>query len=360
MATKLSYTKVSCYNSCGYKYYLRYENGWQTNRVSSSLVFGTAVDGALNKLLITKDFEQSVVEFGAVWASQKIFGRNTEPVDLPFCKNISYSEHDYDPELLTSEDLAGLEVYSFDMGEVRLKIKETGWESLSDDEMEFHNHSCWLSLYRKGIIMLHAYNEIVLPKIKKVLAVQFEKLVVNEAGDTLTQYPDAIVEWEDGRVILFDHKTSRVKYDDGAAAKSPQLISYYYFSKEEFNITAVGFIVLSKTITKNKIKICSVCGTDGSGSRHSTCFAMNPEYGERCNGAWNVEVFPTCQIQEIIDVPNDAATDLVLDSFGLANDGIKSKSFHKNLNSCVSNFGPCEFYDHCWNKNDSNVIKPID
>ncbi len=52
------------------------------------------------------------------------------------------------------------------------------------EEREFLSYCAWLSLYRKGLMMLEAYQQNIIPKIKKVLAIQKSISLKDTEGNT--------------------------------------------------------------------------------------------------------------------------------------------------------------------------------
>lgn len=361
---RLSYSAINTYSTCGKKYDLRYNKKLRSKYFHAALAFGSSVDLGLNKLLLTRDVVEAIKEFDKSWNFQFV---NKKYVSLPEFTELVYAESDYDVELLQEEDFLKLDenIMGSDL-DITLHIdelypqileekKKVGWENLRETQRKLFNLANWLCMKRKGHIMLESYNKKILPKIKEVLAVQKENYLENPDGDKVVQYLDLVCTWEDGRNLLLDNKTSAKDYEEDQASRSPQLISYYHGAKEEYKLDAVGFIVLKKQILKNKIKICSTCGNDGSGERHKTCASDNPETGKRCNGSWNVKLNPECYIQIIINEVAPVAENLVLETFDEANIGIRNKVYNKNLGSCKTGF-LCEYLKYCWMGDNSELV----
>lgn len=293
-----------------------------------------------------------------------------------------YAEKDFDHDLIEEEDLCtvrdlfqakenkesivNLESKNanalFAIYNLIKENKETqGWENIRKDKKVFYNAMNWVCLRRKGHTMINSYYKKILPKIKEVLAVQHKFKLINDVGDEIVAIADLIVKWEDGRILLLDNKTSAKEYEKDQASRSQQLIIYYHQLKEEFKLDAVGFIVMNKSIVKNKIKICSVCGHDGTGSRARTCdVEYSPSMGakaKRCGGDWLTKCSPEAWIQTIINNVSDTAENLVLSSFDEANNGISKGVFYKNLNSCKGNGSfRCPFFEVCWKQDYSQVV----
>jgi hypothetical protein len=355
MSNKLSYSKISSYSLCGQRYYLHYIKKYREKWQRSSLLFGSAIDDALNNLLLTNDLEKSLQVFEKKWSFSFV---NKKYVPLKNNPDIVYAEKDLDLDLikLSEEDKMWLSSFK--------EYKSTKkWDQISEEERSRYNSIMWESLKVKGDIIIKDYQKKIIPQFQSVDAVQHESYLTNSEGDTVVQYLDFVATLKDGSVVLFDNKTtsSLSYYDEESAGTSQQLISYYYNNKETFKLTAVGFIVIQKTILKNKIKICSSCGKDGSESRARTCDSEKlNEKGkkERCNGEWSVTIDPECVIKMIVNPVSSAAEDLVLTTFDEANNGIKTGVYYRNLQVCKNIYGsPCQFYKLCWKGDDSDLIK---
>lgn len=364
MNKPLSFSAITTYTTCGQKYNLRYNRKLKPKYFHAALAFGSSIDVSLNELLLTKNLQKSKEVFEKSWNFQWV---NKKYVSLSKYTEIVYAETDFDEELLKEEDISKLDeilkennvdsTYLEAYSNILEEKKKKGWDNLNQNKKEFYNYCNWLSLLRKGHIMLDSYNKKVIPKINKVIAVQKEQYLENSDGDKVVQYLDAIVEWEDGRILLGDNKTSAKAYDEDSASRSPQLISYFHSSKEEYKLNAVAFWVLNKQIIKNRVKTCSKCGHDGTGARHKTCPSEVDR--QRCNGAWIEKISPECFIQTIINNVSETAERLVMSTFDEANNGIKSKNFYKNLSACQQGSIRCEFMGLCWH-NDMTEIVDLD
>lgn len=364
MKKPLSFSAITTYTTCGKKYELRYKQGLRSKYFHAALAFGSAIDISLNELLKTKNLQKANEVFEKNWTFQFV---NKKYESLSQNENLVYAESDFDKELLKEDDTIDLENFlikndlTFTSNpylyyeDILTRKKEIGWDNLSNKERQFYNYANWLSLRQKGLIMLQSYVDKILPNIIEVLAVQKEQYLINSDGDKVIQYLDLIVKWKDGRNILLDNKTSSRDYDEDSASKSPQLISYYSSSKEEYKLDAVGFIVLKKQIVKNKVKICSQCSHNGTGQRHQKC--DNIINSKRCNGEWKITIDPECFIQVIINDVHPNSEELVLSTFDEANEGIKKENFYKNLSACKNGPIICDYFKKCWYKDDSEIVK---
>lgn len=366
MSTRLSHSAVNTYTTCGKKYYYHYIKKLRPKVIHGALLFGSALDRAVNELLEKKDLEEAIKLFDKSYRYQPI---NNVPTYIPDSPNVVYSTRDFDWELLEEEDIEEynktrkkaelpdiktLESIKTDFDYITdLKAKH-GLNKLSDHEKLLLAKANWLAMRRKGHIMLTSYHKKVLPKIKTLLSVQKTINLENQEGDKVTGFLDFAVEWDDGRRYILDNKTSYMEYEPDSAMKSQQLILYYHAEKEELKLDGVGFIVLYKQINKNRVKKCSVCKFDGSGSRHKTC--SNEVDGVRCNGAWIEKIKPEARIDFILNDVPESAENLVLQTFDEANQGIKKQAFGPNLGACMAYGSPCAYYNLCWKGKDEELV----
>lgn len=213
MGIGLSHTAKNKYINCPLSYYMHYILKLREEVVGSALPFGTAIDSAQETLLKGKTLDQALKVFNEAWIAPKINGNR---VDGPTTKFIKFSKAD-------------------------------GAEGLAD--------TAWGNMKEKGELLLTAYQEEIMPRIKDVLAVQKPIFIKNDQGDFIRGFADKIVVWEDGRNILFDNKTGAKKYESDAVTvgdKAKQLGLYYEALKDEYSLDASGFIVLEKKIRKNE------------------------------------------------------------------------------------------------------------
>jgi hypothetical protein len=326
---KLSFSRVKLFQNCGLQYKYHYIDELRSIKTSSALVFGKAIDSALNSLLLDKDLEKAKNVFKAEFSNTTL---NSEKIDIESSNLIEWKEADLDQDLLFPED---------------------------KDKQNIH----FWSLYRKGIIMLDSYNTFILPKIKEVLVCQKVVNIENEMGDIIEGTIDLIARLNDDKIYLLDHKTSSFEYSNDSASKSTQLILYHYLTKESYKIDGVGFIVLNKHIWKKKEKICLVCGFNGSGTNHRKCNnniviqTQNSGSNKRCNGEWKVTIDPTCYINLILNDINPRVESLVLDTFDGVNQQIKNKEFVPNLDSCERGKLKCPYFSLCHEGKYDNLIK---
>lgn len=344
-----------------YKYH--YVDRLRPKYMSSALIFGSALDSAINNLL-KQDGKDPRNTFDYHWRWAEIAGQRTY---IPESEKVVYSNSDFDKDLLLQEDFN--ELYKktnlsseSDVLELYKKLSETkktlSWDRMSDSDKKVYNFYNWSVLRRKGHLMIDAYKKDILPNITKIHAVQKHISMENDDGDKISGFIDLIADWKDEGTIIFDLKTSTIHYDEDSVLTSPQLTLYTSAIGKEYNTRKAGYLVLKKQIDKNRQKVCSVCGYDGSGARHKTC--SNEAGGSRCGGEWIETIRPSVNYQVIIDAIPDRTEEIVMENFNQINQGIKNEQFHRNFSSCVRPWGKCEFFNKCYRNDDSDLIKQED
>ncbi len=257
---------MQLYNSCPKRYKLHYVDNLREKVSGSARVFGNAMDASLNAL-----------NTGGAWAdiyenemaAQKI---NGVLEDLSTSPNLKYSNADFDPDILSTEEKKTISGVFEEMGFIDLPsnleslheqlkaIKRT--RPFNDDERQIFQYMSWFSLKKKGKLMLEAYIEQVVPRIKRVIAVQKYFEVYNSAGDSLLGYIDMICEYvcPDGqtRLIRFDHKASSEKYTEKTIDEKKQLATYTFGTEAEWPEKDVGYIVMPKKFRKKKLPLIPI------------------------------------------------------------------------------------------------------
>lgn len=355
MNNRLSHSSVTKYMDCGEKYRLHYIEKLRSNTMSAALLFGTAIDKSVEHLVKTKDYDASIQIFNKLWKEQEINGKLTELIDNI---NIVYSNSDYDIELLDNS-------IDPEIIETAKKLKEEkGWEKLTNSEKIDYNSHLWLMAEVRGHLMLKAVQEHILPNIKEVLSTQEQINLDNGSGDTIIGYVDMVAKYKEyDTPIVFDFKTSTRAYESDAVLTSPQLSLYMHALSDKYKTRKAGFIVLSKTINKNRVKTCKRCGNVAEkGARHKTC---NKEHEldiknpgtERCGGEWEEVINPSAFVTVLIDDIPEAAENLVISNADAVNQSIKNQVFIKNFGNCHAYNRPCEFYNLCWHGKMDGLVK---
>lgn len=269
MKNRLSYTAIEKYKTCPKSYFFYYVAKLREVKLSSPLIFGGTFDNSLNSLL--KGEANYLTKFREQWEGY---------LDN---KDVKYSRTDLDESLLNDK------------------------ENTYNDQFR-----SWLSMKRKGEMMLEAYKEQVLPNIKEILAVQKFFKLQNAEGDALIGYIDLVCKWIDDRILICDNKTSGSKYEESSARESIQLANYLEAESENYeNTRNVAFIVVPKNVRKLKE--------------------------------------PRVPVQIIIDeVPMEFQQEVVAKN-NEVNDLIKDGEFPRNYSACIGKYGKCTYYNLCHN-----------
>lgn len=301
---KISYSAWGKYMQCPKLYDYHYNQRLRPCGKNSSLVFGSAMDGGLNTLLLTRDFNKALEEF------RNLF----RPEDV---KDVEFDYRDFDARLLDIKDITNNK-----------------------------NESAWKSMRVKGRLLLEAYYNEIFPLIEQVEYVQ--KRLHSRPG-----FLDAIVRIRGYGRVLLDHKTSSRPYDNNIIKSDTQLALY---AKDQ-GIEKAGFAVLIKEIDTQTIKTCTKCGFVATSGRHETC--SNTKDGKRCYGTWEEKHNPRAKTQLIIDDIPEINKQLIEDSILQVEQGIASGVYPRNLKSCNSMYGKkCPYFDKCWN-NDSRGLQIV-
>lgn len=342
---KISNSATNKYLTCAKSYELHYKQRIRPNWTSSALLFGDAIDKGLNALLLKTGNPFDVFLKG--WTNGLI---NKIPVYLPTSEKLLYAVKDYNPDLLTKEDNEDVDnrikegtIQSFDHKELAAKKAK----NLSLEEKKFFNYINWLCMKNKARYMLEGYEKEVLPRIKKVHAIQKEIKSDNGAGDSLNGFIDLIADIDDHGTVILDHKTSAMHYEPDQAAKSSQLALYLNMEGANYNTRLVGFIVMKKQLAMNRTKVCKSCGHVGEGS-HKTC--NNTINGKRCGGEWSETVSPKAEFQVIINEMPTHFEEMTMNNIDDVASAIKQEVFPRNLSACDLQFGsPCIYRNLCHN-----------
>lgn len=214
MMARISNSKLDSYSRCPRFYKFKYIEKVQADVTRSPLLFGSAMDSALNFILecIRDGVPYSVEHAKKIFTDEmnKWTGQN----HLDYFKN-EVPEIHYD------------EYYQMSQEDVERKV--------------FNN------IKERGLKCIDVYVKEVLPNIASVVEVQTKGELKNEEGDTFEFIVDAVVKLHDGRTVLLDNKTSSSKYPKNKVIKSQQL-SLYLESYPD--IKYAGYAVLIKNPDK--------------------------------------------------------------------------------------------------------------
>lgn len=353
MKNKLSHSSLSKFQDCPKAYDYHYNHKLRGTTMSAALLFGTAVDKAVEAMVKGKD--NYIEVFDKLWEEQEINGKAIKLQTFP---DIVYANNDFDIELLDTN----LDPIYFNVdiiNNVENMKKEIGFNNLQLGDKIFYNSINWFIAKKRGHLMLEAVKIEVIPKLKKVHSLQEKIDLSNESGDSVIGYTDMVADWEtEGNTVVFDFKTSTRDYAEDSVLSSPQLALYVNALKEKYNTRKAGFIVLSKVIHKNRKKICKECGNDGSGKRHKTCDAMVKDAkGVRCNGEWEETIDPKAKVTVIIDEVPEQMEEMVIENAVTINHAIDAKVYVRNFSSCVKPYGKCVYFSLCHHKSMEGLVK---
>lgn len=238
MSISVSYSALECFEQCSEKYRLRYREKLSSEKIPSPLFFGSAIDAAVELLLLKKKQCLSEKELDLLLNEDaySVFDKTMREQNgqllerNPLCE---YFYSDFDAALLTKEDFSylskaypSIEDWNDFFAYCKKYIKTHG-ELKPGSKIAFNN-LCWLSLYRKGEMMIAAYERDIFPEIHEVFDIQKEIELVNDSGDKLRGKIDFIASFKDDPTVryLVDNKTSSEPYKDDSVANSVQLAIY--------------------------------------------------------------------------------------------------------------------------------------
>lgn len=376
MATRLSFSSKNKWLQCPASYKLHYIDKWRPVTLNSNLVFGSAIDVALNWLLESKDNPEALTMAKLTFDQNFEQGQNSlrELVDLPLNPNMKYSRYDFDPDLLEKKDWAELFKYNKDFFEMKNATDEklkagVDWLDIPEEDRMVLNYANWLCMSRKGHLLLEGYHKYILPNIKRVLAVQKTVELEDEDGNVLNGVIDFIAELHDGRIAIVDNKTSSTEYEEDSVSSSEQLATYQeimnIFAEDPENewkhkIDCCAYAVMSKKLIKDITKTCKDCGHIGQGS-HKTCDNLvevpGSEKKVRCNGDWEKVKKFDVKTQFIVGTISDKYAQEVLENVTTVKSCIELGLFPKNYSACKSMFGSeCPFLKLCHKGDSSGLI----
>jgi hypothetical protein len=319
----ISFSGYKRYITCPRMYYYHDIEKDRPGKKSTALIFGSIIDSVVNDILASKCPNPHAALADAIGAAQ------TEPVEFDYA--------DFDADLV---DLPALEklarIQGWKGGDIVATVQSflKAQDSLSDKQRLVMATACWNSLLVKGEAMIDSFIRWALPNIKEVHSVQqYLK------QDGINGYLDFTCTWKDGRKILFDVKTSKMPYAPTAVTESAQLALYAAMTGYEYS----GFIVLTKTLNKNKVKTCAPCGVKIDGGNSKKC--------PKCKTALNVVQTPTSYCQILIDKIPQVNKDLTKGAISDTIKAIEAKHFPRNVTNCFNHYGKhCVYVNKCWGK----------
>lgn len=378
---RTSYSQHNTYIKCPEHWHKSYVERYKSPIEGASLYFGTAVDTAVETMLLKSGDPYQV--FNDYWRRSFNFGKATQVFDND---DITYGYKDFDKDVLTSQDLTQMGIWAQQLGITKTapnadkalelfdkitKKKKNPYKKPTKDEMKYFNRSSWLSMKRKGEWMLKSFEEQFVPLVEDVVAVQKRADIKDPAtGDSVVGYIDMILKikgYDDP--IIFDLKTAARPYSQDQLDFSEQLTLYcamkgkYAIDKSDYVDTdLVGYVVLCKDINKDKEAHCKTCGHTRTG-RHRKCDneVTDPNDANkttRCNGEWDEKVVLDPQVQVMVARKTQDQVDMLLQDIAAIIAGMKNGIIYKNTSNCLNWYGgKCAFYDACHNGDYSGLLK---
>lgn len=357
---RTSYSQSSTYIKCPMHWKWKYVDKYEPVNTGSSLYFGSAVDEAVMAML--EGSANFLTVFSDRWFStQKRTGgsKKKEYYQIFDSPDLIFSYNDFDEHVLHSEDLESMKGWleELKVGQDQNPVtftkkvisdKKSKFKSPTNNELRYFNRCCWLSLKRKGELLIDLFHREFYPKIKKVVATQkFEFLKDHITGDTLMGALDFVAEYEGyDKPIVFDLKTSSRFYSEEQIELSEQLPLYLALSQGKYETNLVGYVVLIKNLKKEDEGVCKECGNIKTG-RHKTCDAKLSS-GVRCGGEWELKTKVIPQLQVIVREKSQEDVDKVLLDQGQILAAMRNNIVFRNLDNCSNWFGnKCPYYGAC-------------
>lgn len=257
MSYRISHSSIDTYNQCSYKYKLKYKDRLYSKTISSPLFFGSVMDDAFSRLLL--DLKKVHTEEEALLmpkTAEEVFEEKMLPYALD--PNCEYSKSDFDPILFNAQDLLDLQAFDPSISdwfmfheECSAILEKQG--RLSDEDRRSYNYLSWLSLTKKGKLLIDTYRKEVIPLINEVFDIQKEVQIENADGDFVVGKIDFSCEFKDevGVRYICDNKTSSKAYSESSASESDQLA--IYCENEKTNKSC--FVVVEKKLRKKDPKV---------------------------------------------------------------------------------------------------------
>lgn len=366
---QISYSKANTYITCPKMYHNQYIEKWESPVEGASLAFGSAIDAGVTDMLEGKS--DWLKTFYDRWNKSWAFGQSKQIFDSD---NIIYGYKDFDVYVLEQKDYVQLEQWAkqlnllpqsatpspqelTDLYKICAEIKKNPYKNITPSQLKYFNRASWLSMKRKGKLLLKAFHTQFYPKITKVLATQQKATLKDDAtGDSITGFIDFVVELQGyDKPIIFDLKTAGMPYNQETIDLTQQLVIYSAMKGAEFNTDLVGYVVLCKNIPKKTVNTCASCNHVRTG-RHKTC--DNQVNGVRCNGTWSEVVTPEPIVQVLIEQKTPKQINDVLQDYGNIILAMKNEIVYKNTSRCNDMYGgPCQYYNLCHKDDSTGLVK---
>lgn len=211
----LSHSRVDKYLTCPRSYRLHYIDDIRPTTTTSALFFGSAIGLVLNAICLRKKDDptpEEIVEIADGQDPLQYLDKLLETVEInhveePLEKssNIRYYRKDYNPSILTDEDLAEIAEYALELGlelgDRPAKFADFIEEYLSNqihdtDILSFMNFQFYLSLRRKGRMIITEFLDNFFHKIIKVHSIERE-IRIDMSLPTDPEYTDFMLGYID-------------------------------------------------------------------------------------------------------------------------------------------------------------------
>lgn len=354
MKKPLSISSYSLYMECPAKYEIQKIQRLQPVHTMSYFIFGSAVDKALNALLLNEGDPYEIADL---------------ELDRIMNEEVDFLPNDYDGEIIPDEEkkllLTVCKTIGYkgeDIDSLASTLLGKPYKERSVGQKTALARLVVESLRVKARLMIDAYKRKVLPMIDKIESVQNELKWTDEKGQEFIGIPDKRVTLRGYGSLIGDNKTSsnpQRDYDQNSVKRSMQLSIY---TKIE-GVDKAAYFALGKNLKKNRVKTCSECGNDGTGKRHKTCDAILDD-GLRCDGEWNETIKPEVEVHIVIDKINPEEQAISQRALSNVAESIAKGCFPQNLKACVQKFGPkesvCPYYNYCRNGSREGLVKKED
>lgn len=243
-------------------------------KIYSSLFFGSALDEAFSRLLLDKKLlktpeEEELLQFTAeehFMKNMEQVKHNGEIIQLKDSVLADYYKSDYEEDLLEKQDIQTLREYAPDVAPseeaARQSIKAfmekanaaiKAKQKLSEADQKLYNYTTWLTLVRKGLLMVEAYRTQVMPQIFEVYSIQERVTLPNQDGDELTGLIDFTASFVDdpGTMYVCDNKSSSKPYKADSVRTSEQLATYCEYKETD----KAAYVVVEKKLYKRGDKV---------------------------------------------------------------------------------------------------------
>jgi len=339
----LSNSQINTYTDCARKWYLDKQKRLRPNWKGSALIFGSALDAAVESILLKSEIPAEIVFAGALRAFEVNGVEKHLPEDL---LDVRFFAGDVDVSLFEAKDLDkvgafcdGIEIDMPELDEFLLFCKQQrkSKTALTKTEQKLFNFLAYRTMQIKGLMMLEKLREWIEENVAEVHEVQKKISIENENGDQFIGFLDFIVTMKtdcetcdgDGLIdmevgvmdicpdctpkrVLIDLKTSsntNAYYPSDSAAESRQLGIY---SQEEA-IPDVAYLVADKKIRKREPRV-------------RLAFIEGVITEEHLDDVFEEIEEVTGEIKEKLELGEGA--------------------FEKNLDSCMK-FGGCQYFNFC-------------